>query len=305
MIPKLFKVISGKYVDDTLNYLLSHQGGGASVNTFTQDIILTGNTIPLDTGFYNTGNYGLFVGSQTPQNIIFGAEEIIYVDTSTLTIVGSLVSIAYNLIDSVWTIQDNQKIENEVTNNRDKIPTSQAVFNGLAGKQNTLTAGQGISIVNNVISATGGGGGVSVTNLTQNVILGAGSSTTGLSTGFYNTNGYGVYYHSATLGNLIYGNGIFYYDDTELTFIDSYNITNYSVGDTDWIVTNNASVESTLTNSKIHVPNSYAVSQALGEKLENNTTGTTSSVTSIWTGTQTEYDLLATHSSTTLYFIKE
>lgn len=153
MIPKLYKVISGKYVDDTLNYLLAHQGGGASVNTFTQNIVLTGNTIPLDTGFYNTGNYGLYIGSQTPQNLIFGGEEIIYVDKDTLTIIGSLVSISYSLIDSVWTIQDNQKIENEVTNNRDKIPTSQAVYNGLAGKQNTLTAGTGIEISNNVISA--------------------------------------------------------------------------------------------------------------------------------------------------------
>lgn len=37
----------------------------------------------------------------------------------------------------------------------------------LAGKQDTLTAGSGIDITNNVISATGGGGGINIVELTQ------------------------------------------------------------------------------------------------------------------------------------------
>lgn len=40
-----------------------------------------------------------------------------------------------------------------------KYPSSKALSDGLATKQNTLTAGEGITIENNVISATGSSGG--------------------------------------------------------------------------------------------------------------------------------------------------
>lgn len=303
MIPKLYKVISGKYVDDTLTYLLTHQGGGVSVTPFTQDIVLTNSTIPLETGFYNTGNYGLFIGSQTPQNLIFGTGEIIYVDTSTLTIIGSLVSIAYDVIDSLWTIQDNQKIENEVTNNRDKIPTSQAVYNGLATKQNTLTAGSGISIVGNVISATGGGGGVTVTNLTQDIVISG--NTIPLASGFYNTDTHYIYLGSSIASNIVFGQGeIIYVDNGTLSLIGSFISLYYDLSLTSWTLQENNYIENQLSNNRNKVPTSQAVSGALGEKLGNDTTGTTSTVSNIWTGTQTEYDNLASYSSTTLYFIK-
>lgn len=144
----------------------------------------------------------------------------------------------------------------------------------LASKQDTLTAGTGISIVNNVISATGGGGGVEVTTLTGNVVLSAGSTTTGLTTGFYDTGSYKVYFHSQTLGNEIFGDEMFYYDSSTNTFIGAFQTCYYDLIESDWGLIQNDYLENTLSNARNKVPTSYAVSQALGDKQDTLTAGT-------------------------------
>ncbi|MBR0113421.1 MAG: hypothetical protein IJM02_06710 [Clostridia bacterium] len=56
--------------------------------------------------------------------------------------------------------QDTLTFDNAPTQNSNNPVKSGGVYTALAGKQNTLTAGTGIDITNNVISATGGGGGI-------------------------------------------------------------------------------------------------------------------------------------------------
>lgn len=65
------------------------------------------------------------------------------------------------------------RIKQDVIGNAQDIQTlATQLANGLAQKQDKLTAGTGISIVDNVISATGGGGGVIGTYDNGNLILG-------------------------------------------------------------------------------------------------------------------------------------
>ena len=70
------------------------------------------------------------------------------------------------------------------TSGSSKPVTSGGVYTALAGKQNTLTAGNGISIVNNVISALSSGGGVTAV-ADQDGLLAAAT---------------GVYYYDGTSG---------------------------------------------------------------------------------------------------------
>lgn len=68
----------------------------------------------------------------------------------------------------------------------------------------------------------------------------------------------------------------------------------------------------TSYNDHLHFPSNYAVKDYVDSSISNlptpitnETNGTTSSVSKIWTGTQIEYTALGTYDSTTLYFIKE
>lgn len=61
---------------------------------------------------------------------------------------------------SAWSIVDAN--DSEPTEDSDNPITSGAVYDALAGKQDTLVAGHGISISEGVISATGGGGSIPV-----------------------------------------------------------------------------------------------------------------------------------------------
>ena len=73
----------------------------------------------------------------------------------------------------------------------------------------------------------------------------------------------------------------------------------------DTIIDFDYKIDSYASDSKL--PTSKAVKNYVDSHsgITNETTGTTSSVTAIWSGTQAEYDLLSSYSSTTLYFIKE
>lgn len=142
MIPKLFKVISGKYVDDTLNYLLNHQGGGMQMNKLESDLTFVNGTSPsgyFPKAFYYTDNYEIKYNNGETIDTIFGTNEVVYWNPDTLTWVGSEKCMIYNEQSDTWSVIFNQEIER--------------INLALSNKQNTLTAGTGISIVNNVISS--------------------------------------------------------------------------------------------------------------------------------------------------------
>ena len=81
------------------------------------------------------------------------------VNTQTLTSGQVLV---YN--GSSWS-NSSLLVDTTLSSSSNNAIANSTVYTALQGKQATLTAGTGISIVNNVISATGGGSSVSVSNL--------------------------------------------------------------------------------------------------------------------------------------------
>ena len=169
-------------------------GGGASVTKLTSSITLLANTTPtLTTGLYVL-DVPIYVGSASPSNIIFNSGEIIYYDSSNTTFYGDFNIVA--LESGTWNIYQNERIENTLTNSRDKIPTSQAVYNAL---QN---AGAGF-----------------YTELDSELIFNMdGTNNKSLTTGYYFTKAVS-YYRNSSL-NIGYGvsNAICYYNDTNKTF---------------------------------------------------------------------------------------
>lgn len=73
----------------------------------------------------------------------------------------------------------------------------------------------------------------------------------------------------------------------------------------DTIIDFDYEINANASDSK--VPTSKAVKNYIDSQsgITNETSGTTSIVTKIWSGTETEYNALASYDSTTLYFIKE
>lgn len=103
--------------------------GGDSVNKITSSITLLADTTPtLTTGLYVL-DAGIYIGSVSPSNLVYSLGELIYYDSTSKIFYGTLKSVA--LESGTWTIYQNENIENTLTNSRDKIPTSQAVYNAL------------------------------------------------------------------------------------------------------------------------------------------------------------------------------
>lgn len=315
--------------------------------------------------------------------------------------------------ESGYTDEENEYQTIEITTNGNVLITFQntetfpcsliyyynygnAIRNLQTNKQDKLIAGDNITIVNNVISATGGSGGVQVTKLESTLNLVDTSSVMGIAEGFYDTNSYqieivdtphnvvafgfqeivyfdsinlvfigstksvgwnysnqawevtdnreitnikaqmlqvtyldsditltngveplyvkGWYYlnnHNIKLSNgghstsVFTGKDIVYYDDTLKAFTNGIRTIYYDSNT--WSIQMLQGIVNTLNTNQDNIPTCYAVSQALSNisAIQNETTGTTSVVTKIWSGTQAEYDLLSSIDSTTLYFIKE
>lgn len=105
--------------------------------------------------------------------------------------------------------------------------------------------------------------------------------------------------------NIFTGKDIVYYDDTLKAFTNGIKTIYYESNT--WNVQMLQGIVNTLNTNQDNIPTCYAVSQALSNipAIQNETTGTTSIVTKIWSGTQAEYNALSSIDSTTLYFIKE
>lgn len=112
--------------------------GGASVNKITSSITLLANTTPsLSTGLYVL-DAPIYIGSASPNNLVYSVGELIYYDSTSKIFYGTLNSVA--LENGTWTIYQNENIENTLTDSRNKIPTSQAVYNAIQSSGAFYTA---------------------------------------------------------------------------------------------------------------------------------------------------------------------
>lgn len=110
---------------------------GASVNKISSSLVLLADTTPsLESGFYALDS-GIFIGSASPSNLVYSTGELIYYDSTSKIFYGTLNSVA--LENGTWTIYQNENIENTLTNSRNKIPTSQAVYNAVQNASSFYT----------------------------------------------------------------------------------------------------------------------------------------------------------------------
>lgn len=130
------------------------------------------NSVSSSTTFGNSGNTLFSVGNGTADNARHNAFEIRQNGDIYITKDGQDIKLQDQLGGgggSSYTAGDGIDINNDVISVTGKVDTTTyetytaATDTALASKQTTLTAGTGISIVDNVISATGGGGGESCT----------------------------------------------------------------------------------------------------------------------------------------------
>lgn len=98
---------------------------GTTVSNLTSNLVLNG-TLDLDTGFYNTDEYGVFLSSVNPANQILSQAEMFYFDKDKQVLTAGFASYFYE--NGAWSIFQNSNIENELTDSRNKVPTSHAVY---------------------------------------------------------------------------------------------------------------------------------------------------------------------------------
>lgn len=219
---------------------------GLNVNYLTSNLVFVNGTSPsgyFPKGFYYTNTYGVYLGSETIGNLVFGAEELLFFDDNSLTFVGSLKSFSYSESDDEWHILDNHEIENTLTNDRTKIPTSYAVYQAIQS-----------------ISPSGTG----VTKLTHDILYTSADTPIALTEGFYDTDSYVIGTTNGVTPLVVFGNNeIVFVTDSGKTFIGGMGVFYYDESLNDWLQVNASAIENTLSQSTNKVPSSYAVYQAL------------------------------------------
>ena len=124
--PSLKLLDIDKFYDDV--YILREE----TILNSNGTISVAGDVYDMKEGFYLVLN-NVFVGSASPSNLMYSNGEIIYYLPSEKRFFGSFKSVSYDTLDSSWYIDENQMIENSLTNSRNKIPTSQAVTQAIQG----------------------------------------------------------------------------------------------------------------------------------------------------------------------------
>ena len=114
----------------------------SNVTTLTDNIVLLANTqISLESGFYYTGAYKIYLHSVDNSNVLIGNNEIVYVASGSV-----IVTDNYNimLVDEGgtidWIFDAHSGVTDTIVNDVTMIPNSKAVYDSLASKQNTITA---------------------------------------------------------------------------------------------------------------------------------------------------------------------
>ena len=166
-----------------------------NVKNLTSNLIILSSTeLDLDTGFYNTNLYNVYIGSQTSPNLLCSPTTLFYFDKESQEFITPFESLYFDT--NTWTRMQNGYIENTLTDNRNKLPTSQAVYNAI---QNISPA----SVFYNVIDE----------DITFNQ---DGTTTPEIENGYYYIKNHQIkYYQNSTLNEPIeLYNVIFYYSKT-------------------------------------------------------------------------------------------
>lgn len=125
--PKVYEIPNTKYMIYGINKALNSGGGGggsAEVTKLSQDIILT-TECSLPTGLYASGSHSVYITAPLEGTLIISHDQLFYFDNDTQTFYGIIESVTYEF--GSWTRQQYSFVTNEIVDNRDKIPTSQAV----------------------------------------------------------------------------------------------------------------------------------------------------------------------------------
>ena len=194
--------INQEITSEYLQIMLEKQEGDYEIRKLTENIQLD-PTRPIgtyiETGLYDTSIYAVTIEYENETFLIAGSESIFYFDSADQTFITPFMSVTFDSNDNQWYIGQNAQIENELTNNRNKIPTSQAVYEAL---QN--------------IEPSGG----FYTEIDSNITLNAdGTTSPELQTGYYFLKSpRKITYASfggGTEDDFGFNNGIFYYDASE------------------------------------------------------------------------------------------
>lgn len=231
-------------------------GGSPTLSELTSPLILEENVTPtLESGLYLVGA-GIYIGSASSSNVVFSYGEIIYYKANSKKFYGD-----FNIVEQlngVWSIAQNERIDSTtLSNSRDRIPSSLAVYNAL---QNA---------------------GINIPKL-ENALVLEDNTTPTLQTGYYLVKT-GIYLGSASYTNAVFSYGeIIYYDATNTKFYGNIGIVEQIQGV--WSIAQNERTDSvTLSNSRNRIPSSLAVQNAIQNiptkidtnlLLENNVTPT-------------------------------
>lgn len=218
-------------------------GGSTSIAELTSPIILIDNQTPtLESGLYLVGA-GIYIGSASQSNIVFGSGEIIYYKANSKKFYGD-----FNIVEQIqggtWSIAQNERIDaTTLSNSRNSIPSSLAVYNALQNVNAIHKIYEDISLLANTEPS--------------------------LDTGLYVLTNAGIYIGTITPSNLMFGSGeIVYYEAPSKTFYGSCFNVSQMAGTGEWIYGANDKIDfTTMTNRDNKFPTSLAVYNGI---IENN-----------------------------------
>ena len=219
------------------------------IQTLDSDLDVTNNLQLIIDGVYYTGNFIVKTFNedfQTYQSLV--PKETLFAYYQDYNIIIPLYDFEqdkslkkfyeYDVDSNTWNLTNYQVSKTIDSQSYDyDIPTGKAVYDFV---QSQL-------------------GGIEVKRLEGNVVLNAGFTMTGLTTGFYETGEYRIYLHSQTAGNELFSNELVYYDMDNNIFIGSLKTVYYEGLAMDWVIAENGAVENTLSNSRNKIPTSQAV----------------------------------------------
>ena len=221
-----------------------------AVQTLDSDLDVTNNLQLINSGVYYTGDYKVKAFNEDFQTY--------------MTLVPEKTLFAYyqdyNMIIPLYDYNQNKSLkkfyEYDVDSNTWNL-TNYEVSTEITSQSSDFDIPTGKAVYDFVQSQSGGG--TEVKRLEGNVVLNAGFTITGLTTGFYETGEYRIYLHSQTAGNELFSNELVYYDMDNNIFIGSLKTVYYEGLAMDWVIAENGAVENTLSNSRNKIPTSQAV----------------------------------------------